>query len=1539
MKLSELKIENLTLQNDPTLQQGGDKDAIAIIGMSGQVGSAKDLQTFWEGVVKNKTFQHPIGLKRREDLDRYLTAKNCAHFFEETDITSGSMMDDISEFDPLFFNISKQEAMYMDPQQRLFMKMAWEALEDAGYASEGIKGTKTGVFVGVATNFGEAYTNLIKTFDPDAPEISVVGNMQAAIPGRLSHFLDIHGPSLLIDTACSSGLTTIYTAMRSLQNNDCEMAIVGGVKCEILPVNDHHKQGIGIGELGDIGSSDGLTRTFDQSSDGTGTAEGGVVFILKPLHKALADNDNIASVILGGAMNHDGDSNGLTAPNPDAQTALILDAINDANVDAEKISYIEAHGTATKLGDPIEIKGITNAFKQLTDKKQYISIGSVKSNVGHMDNVSGLIGVAKLAKSMQHNVLPASLHFFEPNQNIDFINAPVYVNAKTTSWFKEGETVYAGINSFGLSGTNCHLILQSFPKNGQKEVADGYGLFTLSHKSRAGLYELARNHLAFIQKNAVDVHDCAYTTYVGRRHLEVRLAIVFKNKEELCNKLRQFIFSTGSEEDYIFVGEHKVSINAPKKEHKVHYLTPMALAQMNEQIKADVKELIHEDQEGLLINLARKYISGGKIPVEAITEKSDIKKVALPTYHFLNESYWVKGEQPAKCSNKTLLSHSKVVKTKEFTILYDDIAARDYWELYEHKINNAYVIPGTAYINAVLNGFLSDSGHDLPLKISNVVFPTPFYLKEDEQKELQLMISHEDEEKQFTVISSIDDNWSEHASGVIQNGINFEKKHVNLSQLKKELPLPIVFDDNHEEGKGLYLGKHWKNLVITGDKNETEDCFLIELKFKNKEADNRQAYPFHPSLTDTAINAVNSFLTGDKLYLPLSYGELIMHEAINDHLFVHMRKTKSDAKAKIVCFDMTIYGKEGNELATINNYVAKEMEPSKFNEEKAQKPYGYTTVWQRYDQKPSVVATQESILCIYGDEQSKKRINELRHYFDISHIEELDLRHLDAKELILPERKKPISSIIYAYSPLEVPETYDSDYSAKIQQRLKESYELLRGIIMAKYIPQNELILLTQRTKRNGITAPVPDYAAVSGLWKVAAKEYESYKIRLVEYDDNTNDQVLAAEVLSSARPRHLIYQGNMSFTETIEAIKPSLKTEVSTSESLSDSQTDGVYILTGGTGALGLVTAEMLVKKGVKNLVFLTRGAFPPAHEWRDAIDTGNDLLVVEKLKKLCKLHDALEHLEIINVDLCDYQNLKRVMARLFDKYSKIQGIIHLAGIAGDGYLLNKEWSTFIDVFKAKAIPFLNLHYALASYHVEYLVAFSSMSSIVVEEGQSDYTAANLFLDEWTKYRRQENLNGFSIQWPAWREVGMAKRLNAVNENDYFQPLNTEEALGLLDDIMFSKSDYPAVLVPGKKQEIKKTSVKKQIKSSRKNVKITGIEAPDRYIKDVAHIWSDVLILDEVDIYDEFSALGGSSLFVSKMLSEYEKYAPGAMDIASLFTYTTIAGQAEQLRMFYEEKSENNNEHIDEDVDLDTILNGLVSGEIDLEASAKLIK
>lgn len=285
--------------------------------------------------------------------------------------------------------------------------------------------------------------------------MSVQGNLSPIIASRISYLLDLRGPSMVVNTLCSSSLVALHLGCQSLKKNgECSMALIGGVQINLIPIRQV--------EVG-IESSSKRTRTFDHQSDGTGAGEGVIAFLLKPLEKAMKDEDNIYAVIKGSAYNQDGASAGLTAPNPAAQEDVIIKAWQEAGLDPETISYIEAHGTGTRLGDPIEIDGIKRAFRRYTDKRQFCAIGSVKSNIGHLDASAGLAGLLKAVLALQKGKIPPTINFERPNKMIAFHKSPVYVNTKLREWETDGFPRRCGVSSFGFSGTNCHVILEEAP--------------------------------------------------------------------------------------------------------------------------------------------------------------------------------------------------------------------------------------------------------------------------------------------------------------------------------------------------------------------------------------------------------------------------------------------------------------------------------------------------------------------------------------------------------------------------------------------------------------------------------------------------------------------------------------------------------------------------------------------------------------------------------------------------------------------------------------------------------------------------------------------------------------------------------------------------------------------------------------------------------------------------------------------------------------------------------------------------------------------
>ncbi len=407
---------------------------IAIIGIGLKLSCARDLEQYWE-IINNK-------ISCIEDFPKYRAKgiEGLVNIFHKSDkdpeFYQGSYIGRIDEFDNEFFQLSPREASLMDPVQRIFLETIRNTFDDAGYTAERLKQSKTGVFLGyTSSSIKDNYIIDIAFNHPDLLPYSMTGNMAPLIPSRIAHSLDLTGPTMVIDTACSSSLVAVHEACEHIFSGNCHMAVAGGLKLNVMPlIMDNMKIG--------IESLDGKTRTFDSGADGSSIGEGCCTILLKPLHLAEKDGDIIYAVIKGSSINHDGTASGLTAPNPAAQSEVLVDAWNKAKINPEDMQYIEAHGTATGLGDPIEIQGINKAFSRFTDRKQFCAIGSSKSNLGHTYECSGIGGLLKVVTSMRHNTIPPTINFLSPNLNIDFINSAVYINTESRRYINNEKKLY-----------------------------------------------------------------------------------------------------------------------------------------------------------------------------------------------------------------------------------------------------------------------------------------------------------------------------------------------------------------------------------------------------------------------------------------------------------------------------------------------------------------------------------------------------------------------------------------------------------------------------------------------------------------------------------------------------------------------------------------------------------------------------------------------------------------------------------------------------------------------------------------------------------------------------------------------------------------------------------------------------------------------------------------------------------------------------------------------------------------------------------------
>lgn len=590
---------------------------IAIIGVDCMLPGARGVEEFWDILRIGKACVFEFPKNRVED------AIAMGLMAEGEELRKGSYFSHIDLFDAGFFRIPPKEASFMNPNQRILLEVIFRSLQDAGFKESEIRGQNTGVFLGYMGDFdGATYSRIAFDAYRDA---SPTGSLSSMMAGRISHYFDLRGPSLLLDTACSSSLVALHYACKSLRHGECESALVAGVRTMLCPKKDYS-----VG----IESGDGYTRAFDQESSGTGIGEGAVALVLKPLEAAERDGNYIYAVVNGSAVNQDGEGIGLTAPNLYAQCSVLEKAWEDAGISPEDISYIEAHGTGTRLGDPIEIEGMKRAFSAYTKEEGFCKIGSVKSNFGHLYDCAGLLSVLKVLCMMKHKSFVPTAKFKYLNPEISLENSPLKISQDFSPWESRKGKRLAGVSAFGFSGTNCHVVLssydadESFKNNSTESLKAEYveGLqkediklfeedevekeafnYIFSAKTIQSLYGYIREFRDFLgRKKEINLYDLALALKEERSLYSYRLLVQTKSREELWEKLNEIL-------------EYKLL----------------------------------EASQYLPEGSSFSHLIEGKGDIASVSLKKGNQVPGLPLYPFFGERYWLKIKE--KCINKMLL--------------------------------------------------------------------------------------------------------------------------------------------------------------------------------------------------------------------------------------------------------------------------------------------------------------------------------------------------------------------------------------------------------------------------------------------------------------------------------------------------------------------------------------------------------------------------------------------------------------------------------------------------------------------------------------------------------------------------------------------------------------------------------------------------------------------------------------------------------------------------------------------------------------------
>jgi len=601
---------------------------IAVVGIAGQFPEAKNKDEFWNNIAQGKNCITEVP-KERWDINEYY-AEGTPTAGKTNSKWLGSL-EGYDQFDPLFFTISPIEAESMDPQQRLFLQSCWHGIEDAGYNPKALSGSKCGVFVGCATG---DYQLLSREQQLSAQGFT--GGTSSILAARISYFLNLQGPCIAIDTACSSSLVAISSACDSLISGASDMALAGGVYVMTGP--EMHVKTAQSGML----SQDGKCHTFDQEANGFVPGEGVGVVMLKRLEDAEKDNDKIYGVIQGWGVNQDGRTNGITAPNTESQIALEQDVYDRFEINPEEIQLIEAHGTGTKLGDPIEIEALKRSFKKYTEKNDYCALGSVKSNIGHCLTAAGVAGFMKVLLAMQHKKLPPTINYNKLNEHISLENSPFYINDSLNDWnVEEGVPRQAAISAFGFSGTNSHMVLGEYitkrvPKERVEVITQNQKyLVPISAKTTEQLEEMAVNLRDYIQKDqaSIDLVGMSYTLQIGREAMEERLGFMVKSVDELVSKLNSFI---DGEENISDVYQGQVKKNK----------AGLRLLSNDKEIREMIiKKWIADKKLNKLLDL---WTRGLDVDWNILYGNTKPNRMRLPIYPFAKERYWIEQTTPTQ---------------------------------------------------------------------------------------------------------------------------------------------------------------------------------------------------------------------------------------------------------------------------------------------------------------------------------------------------------------------------------------------------------------------------------------------------------------------------------------------------------------------------------------------------------------------------------------------------------------------------------------------------------------------------------------------------------------------------------------------------------------------------------------------------------------------------------------------------------------------------------------------------------------------------
>ncbi len=1307
------------------------EEPIAIIGMSCRFPGAKDLGGFWE-LLQNSADAISDVPENRWNIENYSD--------EKIHTNAGGFLDQVDQFDAQFFDMSPKEAQMLDPQQRLLLEVTVEALENAHQPLETLSRSKTGVFVAISS-FDYAYR--IQRSGSSIDANLGTGTLASPAAGRISYFLGAQGPSMVIDTACSSSLVAIHQAINGLRNQEMTMALVGGVSVIADP-----NLTIAFSRAGML-SPDSRCKTFDADANGYVRSEGCGVVVLKRYSDAVRDGDSILALIKGSAVNQDGASGGLTIPNGPAQEAVIQQALRNANLQSKDINYIEAHGTGTSLGDPIEVNALGQVF---SERDTPLLIGSVKTNIGHAEAAAGMASLIKVVLALQQEKIPANLHFNQPNPHIPWKQLPISVCTQKTPWPRSKKERIAGISAFGFSGTNAHLIVTEAPfAEPHKDYTKHYTtyLFTLSAKTPSALDAQVTQYLHFLTLYPnLALADVCLTTNLRRTHFKERLALTATSISEIKEKLMAYQARKNVRGMYRSLEEPELA------------KTPLHF---------------DNDWDKQLDKIAHAYIAGEKIPWEHDFANQHYNPIALPTYPWQKTSYWIDimNNHSASTSaaafvhpllqkrlNSSTITNGQIVF--ESMISIDDLPY-----LSQHDIYDKAIFLGAGYVEmalaaAVERFHLKQFQYETPLVLQELMIKQMLILSKEHQASLvQVILTPNDQGYSFKIMSlshDREDSWIEHMQGQIAPPQQRQPSvtQFDLSALKKKVHQPIDTREYYQlfASMGVNYGPAFKVLnMLWHDPDSGDVLAWIELPETIAGASH---YYCNPLITDGCFQLLAAALQikndDEKLYYVLRLEHLLIAQRPQTKLWCYARLTNDHQEAGLLTsFDLYLINEQGVVVGEMLNLQTHRAGRNAFLSQVASQWY-YETVWQprqlTHKDNTLVSALHEpKNWLIFADQTglSTKVVAFLTAHTQrctVVTVGETFKQLQDGHYQINGAQQDDFQHVLAGTTYQHIVHFWGLDKTFNPNETtLTASTELTTGLLhlvqalvktYKKHPPR--LSIVTRQAQAVMTTQQEIEQATLWGFGRVLTLEHAELKPLLVDIDESVLHHVqnLVQEIVLAEREQQVVLRRSERY---VARLKHALVTEKKT---LLKIDSNASYLITGGLGGLGLQIAHHLVGLGARHLLLISRtGAATP-----------------EAQAEIKRLEDRNVTVTVVAGDISEIGSLSDLSARI---NGSLRGIIHTAGVLDDGMMMEQSAQRFKTVMAPKIQGTWNLHQLTQSIPLDFFVCFSSMTSVIGAIGQANYAAANAFMDAFCHYRHAKGLPALSINWGPWNSPGMA--------------------------------------------------------------------------------------------------------------------------------------------------------------------------------------